>query len=113
MKRSFDFLDQTQSARILGEAIKEAYGGLFAINVKAIELSVEDAKNKFRTLTQGQNSDKVLGWMAETQRNHSYSPESCFGSRRPEVRILSPRPFSPIEAVALRQQRHGCVPDRF
>ena len=28
-----------------------------------------------------------------TQANHSSSPESWFGSRRPEVRILSPRPI--------------------
>lgn len=65
-KRYFDFLDQTQSARILAEAIREAYSDLFAINVRANELSAEEVKNKFRTLTQGQNSDNVLGLMAKT-----------------------------------------------
>jgi len=65
-KRYFDFLDQTQSARILADAIREAYSDLFAVNLKANELSVEDVKNKFRTLTQGQNSENVLGWMAKT-----------------------------------------------
>jgi hypothetical protein len=39
---------------------------LFAINTKAQELSVEEIKNKLRTLTQGQNSDNVLGLMAKT-----------------------------------------------
>lgn len=67
-KRYFDFLDQTQSARILAEAVREAYSDIFAINVKANELSPEEVKNKFRTLTQGQNSDNVLGWMAKTFR---------------------------------------------
>jgi hypothetical protein len=65
-KRYFDFLDQTQSARILAEAVREAYSDLFAINVRANELSTEEVKNKFRTLTQGQNSDNVLGLMAKT-----------------------------------------------
>ena len=65
-KRYFDFLDQTQSARILAGAVREAYTDLFAVNVKANELSAEEIKNKLRTLTQGQNSDNVLGWMAKT-----------------------------------------------
>jgi hypothetical protein len=65
-KRYFDFLDQTQSARVLAEAVREAYSDLFAVNVKANDLSAEDVKNKFRTLTQGQSSDNVLGLMAKT-----------------------------------------------
>lgn len=65
-KRYFDFLDQTRSGAILAEAIREAYSDLFAVNTKAQELSVEEVKNKLRTLTQGQNSDNVLGLMAKT-----------------------------------------------
>jgi hypothetical protein len=65
-KRYFEFLDQTRSGAILAESIREAYSDLFAINTKAQELSVEEVKNKLRTLTQGQNSDNVLGLMAKT-----------------------------------------------
>jgi hypothetical protein len=65
-KRYFEFLDQTRSGAILAEAIREAYSDLFAINTKAQDLSVEEVKNKLRTLTQGQNSDNVLGLMAKT-----------------------------------------------
>jgi Family of unknown function (DUF5343) len=36
------------------------------VNVKANELSVNEVKNKLRTLTQGKNSDNVLGLMANT-----------------------------------------------
>ena len=46
--------------------MRDAYSDLFAVNVKANELPVDEVKNKFRTLTQGQNSDNVLGWMAKT-----------------------------------------------
>lgn len=65
-RRYFEFLDQTRSGVVLAEAIREAYGDLFAVNTKAQQLAVEDVKNKLRTLTQGQNSDNVLGLMAKT-----------------------------------------------
>jgi hypothetical protein len=65
-KRYFEFLDQTQSGAVLAAAIRESYSDLFAINTKAQDLSIDDVKNKLRTLTQGQNSDNVLGWMAKT-----------------------------------------------
>ncbi len=65
-KRYFEFLDQTQSGRVLADALKEAYADLFAINVKANEMSVDDVKNKFKTLTLGQKSDNVVGMMANT-----------------------------------------------
>ena len=65
-ERYFKFLDQSQSKKILAEAIQEAYSDLFAVNVKANELSVAEVKNKFRTLTQGKTSDNVLGLMANT-----------------------------------------------
>jgi hypothetical protein len=64
--RYYKFLDQTQSGAVLAEAIREAYSDLFAINTKAYELSEDDVKNKLRTLTQGQKSDKVLSLMANT-----------------------------------------------
>lgn len=64
--RYFRFLDQTQSKQILAEAIKEAYADLFTVNVKANEMSVNDVKNKLKTLTQGQKSDNVLTLMANT-----------------------------------------------
>lgn len=65
-KRYYEFLDQSQSALILAEALREAYGDLFSINTKAQDLSIDELKNKFRTLTQGQYSDNVLGLMAKT-----------------------------------------------
>lgn len=66
--RYFKFLDQSQSKRVLAEAVQEAYSDLFAINVKANELPLAEVKNKLRTLTQGKNSEKVLSLMANTFR---------------------------------------------
>lgn len=65
-KRYYAFLDQTESGKILAEAVREAYEDLFAVNKKAQDLSVEDVKNKLKTLTQGQKSENVLGLMAMT-----------------------------------------------
>lgn len=62
----FNFLDQTQSKLVLADAIKEAYSDLFTVNTKAQEMSPSEVKNKFKTLTQGSKSDKVLSLMANT-----------------------------------------------
>jgi hypothetical protein len=65
-QRYFEFLDQTQSARILAEGIRDAYSDLFELNVRADKWSREEVKNKLKTLAMGQFSDDVLGKMAGT-----------------------------------------------
>lgn len=67
-QRYFDFLDQTRAGAILAQAVREAYGDLFALNTRAHEMSVEDVKNKLRTLTRGEKSDRVVSLMASTFR---------------------------------------------
>jgi len=65
-QRYFDFLDQSQSGRVLAEGIREAYSDLFNINKNAQKLSLDEVKNKFRTLTLGQKSENVISLMANT-----------------------------------------------
>jgi Ca2+-binding EF-hand superfamily protein len=67
-QRYYQFLDQTQSGRILADALREAYEDLFAVNTKAQEMTSEEVKNKLKTLTLGQKSDNVLGLMANTYK---------------------------------------------
>lgn len=64
--RYFEFLDQTQGARVLAEGIREAYSDLFEVNIGAHKMNRTEVKNKLKTLTQGQNSDDVLSKMANT-----------------------------------------------
>jgi hypothetical protein len=64
--RYFEFLDQTQSARVLADAMREAYSDLFELNVNAHKWTRDEVKNKLKMLTQGQFSDDVLGKMAGT-----------------------------------------------
>lgn len=65
-ERYFKFLDHSQSGRVLADALREAYGDLFALNTNAQKLSLEETKGKLKSLTQGQKSDTVIGWMANT-----------------------------------------------
>jgi hypothetical protein len=65
-KRYFEFLDQSQSGRVLAEATRDAYSDLFAVNKNAQNLSVDEVKNKLRTLTLGQKSENVVSLMANT-----------------------------------------------
>lgn len=64
--RYFEYLDQTQSGRVLAEALREAYSDLFELNINAHKMTRDEVKNKLKTLTQGQFSDDVLGKMAGT-----------------------------------------------
>ena len=65
-QRYFAFLDQTQSAAVLADGIRDAYADLFAVNVNAQNLSKSDLINKFKTLSQGSLSESVLEKMALT-----------------------------------------------
>jgi Family of unknown function (DUF5343) len=65
-KRYFDFLDRSQSKRVVAEAIRQAFSDLFAINTRANELDAEEAKNKLRSLYAGKKTDLVIDRIAKT-----------------------------------------------
>lgn len=67
-QRYFDFLDRTRSAKIVADGIREAYTDLFSINTKANEFTVQETKNKLRTLYSGKKTDLVIGNIAKTFR---------------------------------------------
>lgn len=63
-QRYYEFLDQSQSKRVIAKGIQEAYEDLFNLRVDAQNMTNEDIKNKLRTLTQGQKGDRVIELMA-------------------------------------------------
>lgn len=65
-QRYYEFLDDTQSAKMLAAGVREAYADLFQVNTKANDLSGTEVQNKLKTLTQGQFTDSVLQKMATT-----------------------------------------------
>mgnify|MGYP000898516790 CR=1 FL=1 len=64
--RYFEFLDKSQSKKVVADGIREGYSDLFAINTKANTYSVEDAKNKLRTLFAGKKTELVISNIAKT-----------------------------------------------
>lgn len=64
--RYHQYLDPSQSKRILAEGVREAYADLFQINKTANMMSRTDVKGKMKTLSQGQYSDSVIEKMAAT-----------------------------------------------
>ncbi len=64
--RYFEFLDGSQSGRVLAEGIREAYADLFRVNTEANKLSQEEVAGKLKTLLQGSKSDGVVKNMAMT-----------------------------------------------
>lgn len=65
-EKYFEYLDQTQSRKVMAEAIEEAYKDLFEINTAAYKLDRSEIKNKFKTLSQGQYGESVIDKMAAT-----------------------------------------------
>lgn len=68
LQRYYEFLDQTQTKKILATGIQEAYEDLFNLRKDAQTLSNDEIKNKLKTLTQGQKSEKVISLMSMTFR---------------------------------------------
>jgi len=65
-QRYFEFLNQSQSGRVLAEALEEAYADLYQLHTAAHDLPRNELVGKIKTLTQGQASDSVVGKMTST-----------------------------------------------
>lgn len=66
--RYFDFLDRSRSKVVLAEGIREGFSDLFAVNTKAQDYTLQDVKNKLRTLYAGKKTNLVIGKIANTFR---------------------------------------------
>lgn len=64
--RYHQYLDQTQSAIVLAQGIRDAYADLFRVNINAHSMNATEVKNKMKTLSEGQFTDRVLTQMAGT-----------------------------------------------
>lgn len=64
--RYHQFLDQSETGRVLAVGIQEAYADLFALKKDAQKLSIDEIKGKLKTLTQGQKTDNIINLMANT-----------------------------------------------
>ena len=65
-QRYHQFLDQSETGKVLAIGIQEAYEDLFALRKDAQTLSNDEVKGKLKTLTHGQKSDNILLLMTNT-----------------------------------------------
>lgn len=62
----YQFLDRSQSEKVLAQAIREAYSDLFKVNRNANELSPDEVKNKIKVILKGGKSENVLNRISKT-----------------------------------------------
>lgn len=63
-KRYYEFLDRSQSKRVIADGVRDAFGDLFAVNTAANQMSAEEVRNKLRTLYAGAKTDQVINRIA-------------------------------------------------
>lgn len=110
LQRYYEFLDQTQTKKILAIGIQEAYEDLFNLRKDAQTLSNDEIKNKLKTLTQGQKSEKVISLMSMTFRAlcdlADWSDVSPIKSSPNLQEDQNPEPSTVVQETALPQQHN-------
>lgn len=86
--RYFEFLDRSQSKKIVADGIRDGFSDLFAINTKANTFSVDDAKNKLRTLFAGKKTELVISNIAKTFK--SLCDYADFSGAAPAKKVAKP-----------------------
>lgn len=64
--RYYNFLNRSQSERMVAEGVREAYSDLFAVDSNANELSLAETTDLLRTLYKDRKPDGVLKQIAST-----------------------------------------------
>lgn len=99
-QRYYDYLDQSQSQRVLAEGIIEAYADLFQVNKAAYNMGHGEIVNKMRTLSQGQHSDSVLKKMAMTFLALCKLADFTGKPRKPKKKEISDTIDTDVKAVS-------------
>lgn len=90
-KRYFEYLDTTQSKRVMADGLREAYADLYQVNRRAHEMTNTEVKNKLKTLTQGQFGDSVLDKMASTFKSLSQHADFSAAGNATIVEPVAPK----------------------
>jgi hypothetical protein len=114
--RYYEFLDRSQSEKVVADGVREAFSDLFAINKNAQDLSVEEVKNKLRTLYKGTKKDNVIARIASTftalaeYADFSASPRPRDQPNEPSQSAVPPSP--PTEPKRAKPEHDGTESDR-
>jgi hypothetical protein len=105
--RYFSFMDSSQSKQVVAEGVREAFADLFAINTKANDFTVDDLRNKLRTLYAGKKTDLVIGNIAKTFRAlcdyADFSGTAPKSAPAQEPSVVEPKLGGPVET---KQEEH-------
>lgn len=103
--RYFVFLDHSQSRRVLADALRDAYDELFALNKNAQKMTLDEVKGKLKSLTQGQKSDTVIGWMANTFKDLAELADWAPTAAPPAKEDAEPIPVQPLPLASQENPR--------
>jgi hypothetical protein len=106
-----EYLDPSQSGRVLADGLHNAYADLFQINKNAQDMTNTQVRAKFKTISQGAYSDSVLGKMANTFL--AFTEHADFGSQRtPADEDTSVHNGHNENTVSTISDRHAESPDK-
>lgn len=111
-QRYFDFLDQSNSGRVLAEAIEEAYSDLFDLRRDAQNMDITEVKGKFRSLTQGQKSENVINNMAVTFKALGEQAEWAQSNKKTTKKTKEKISDDPIKITPDDQASIGATVDK-
>ena len=86
--RYYEFLDRSNSKRVLAQGIRDAFSDLFAVNKKINEAPLDEVRNKLRTLYGGKKTNLVISNIAKTFKGLSeYADFSAPASTSKEAQL--------------------------
>ena len=62
----YQLFDRAEAKKLIASGIRKSYADIFALNVNAQNMSREELKGKFKTLTSGQKSESTINQMVST-----------------------------------------------
>lgn len=89
----YQLYDRSISKSLIAQGIRRSYADLFALNMNAQNMTREELKGKFKTITAGQKTDSTINQMVSTFMNlcqYADWTESPTAAETPAVTIRDP-----------------------
>jgi hypothetical protein len=106
-KRYYEYLDRSQSKKVLAAAVREMYADLFAVDTAANTLSTSDASNKLRTLYAGTKPEITIKRIARTFAGLCEIADFAFPASPKADKEEEELPKTPIPPPPLEPPKHS------
>lgn len=102
--RYYEFLDRSNSKRVVAQGIREAFSDLFAVNKKINDSPLEEVRNKLKTLYSGKKTNLVIDKIAKTFKALcDYADFSTPSSGAISKEMSSPEGSKPEEELTTKE----------